>query len=361
MIPMNRDKHLQDLRIKINRTDDQILNLISERALFAKEIGVIKKKYKIQPYSANREKNIHQRLEKLNPGPLSNENVRIIFGEIISACLSLEQPLHIAYLGPEATFSHQAALQQFGHSPRFIPLPTIEGIFKDVENKQCDFGVVPIENSTEGSIYRTLDMFSETPLKICAEISLAISLYLLSSRDRIENIKKIYSHPQALAQCSRWLARYLPDIPVKEASSTAQAAKKAKEDPSVGAVAGKLAAKIYDLKILKTKIEDYSKNFTRFWVISHQNTEKSGHDKTSIMFSINDKSGALHKIIYPFAHYGINMSKIESRPLKDRPWEYFFFVDIEGHVTDPKIKKALKEIEKMTKFLKVLGSYPRST
>jgi len=361
MIPMTFDKHLQDLRKKINQTDEQILNLVSARAHFVKEIGMFKKKYKIEPYSANREKIIHQRLEKFNQGPLSNENLRIIFGEIISACLSLEKSLKIAYLGPEATFSHQAALQQFGHSPQFIPLPTIEGIFREVEKKQCDYGVVPIENSTEGSIYRTLDMFIETPLKICAEISLEVSLYLLSSRDRIENIKKIYSHPQALAQCSRWLAHYLPDIPVKEASSTAQAAKKAKEDPSVGAVASKLAAKIYDLKILKNKIEDYSKNFTRFWVISHQNTEKSGQDKTSIMFSIKHKAGALHKIIYPFAHYGINMTRIESRPLKDSPWEYFFFVDVEGHVADTKLKKALKEIEKMVKFLKVLGSYPRST
>ncbi|WAC06843.1 MAG: prephenate dehydratase [Thermodesulfobacteriota bacterium] len=357
---MDFDKHLKDLRKKINQTDEQILNLISARARFAKEIGMFKKKYKIEPYSANREKIIHQRLEKLNHGPLSNENVRIIFGEIISACLSLEKSLKIAYLGSEATFSHQAALQQFGHSPRFIPLPTIEGVFREVEKKQCDYGVVPIENSTEGSIFRTLDMFIVTPLKICAEISLEVSLYLLSSRNRIEDIKTIYSHPQALAQCSRWLAHHLPDIPVKEASSTAQAAKKAKEDSSVGAVAGKLAAKIYDLKILKNKIEDYPKNFTRFWVISHQSPEKSGQDKTSIMFCIKHKAGSLHKIIYPFAHYGISMTKIESRPLKDSPWEYFFFVDLEGHVTDPKLKKALNEIEKMVNFLKVLGSYPRS-
>jgi chorismate mutase/prephenate dehydratase len=354
------DKHLQDLRKKINQTDEQIINLISGRARFAKEIGMLKKKYKIEPYSADREKIIYQRLEKLNHGPLCNENIRTIFGEIISACLSLEKSLRIAYLGPEATFSHQAALQQFGHSPLFIPLPTIEEIFREVEKKQCDYGVVPIENSTEGSIYQTLDMFIETPLKICAEISLEVSLYLLSLRNRIENIKKIYSHPQALAQCSRWLAQYLPDIPVKEALSTAQAARQAREDPSVGAVASKLAAKIYGLKILKNKIEDYPKNFTRFWVISHQSTEKSGRDKTSIMFSIKHKAGALHKIIYPFAYYGINMTKIESRPLKDSPWEYFFFVDLEGHITETKLKKALKEIEKMVKFLKVLGSYPRS-
>jgi chorismate mutase/prephenate dehydratase len=354
------DKQLNNLRKKINQTDEQILNLISERAHLAKEIGTIKKKYKIAPYAANREKIIHQRLEKLNHGPLGNENLRTIFGEIISACLSLEKTLNIAYLGPEATFSHQAALQQFGRSPHLIPLPTIEGVFKEVEKKYCDYGVVPIENSTGGSIYRTLDMFIDSPLKICSEISLEVSLYLLSSGSQIKNIKKIYSHPQALAQSSYWLSRYLPNIPIKEASSTAQAAKKAKEDPSVGAIASKLAAKMYDLKILQSHIEDNPQNFTRFWVISHHIPEKSGQDKTSIMFSIKNKSGALHKIIYPFAHHGINMMKIESRPLKNSPWEYLFFVDVDGHITDTKLKKALKETEKMVKFLKVLGSYPRS-
>lgn len=322
--------------------------------------GSSKKKHNLEPYAANREKIIYRRLEKLNQGPLSNENLKNIFSEIISACLTLEKQLKIGYLGPEATFSHQAALQQFGRSPRFIPLPTIEGIFREVEKKQCDYGVVPVENSTEGSIYRTLDMLIETPLKICAEISLDISLHLLSSHNRIENIKTIYSHPQPLAQCRRWLAGNLPNIPVKETASTAQAARKAMGNPAVGAVASKLAAKIYDLKIIKANIEDYHQNITRFWVISHQSPEKSGQDKTTIMFSINDKAGSLHKIIYPFAHYGINMKRIESRPLKDRPWEYFFFVDVEGHISDPKLKKALSEIEKMVQFIKVLGSYPRS-
>ena len=358
---MGFDKKLQGLRKKINQIDERILDLISKRARFVKEVGIIKKKYAIEPYASNREKIIYQRLEKRNQGPLTNENIRAIFGEIISASLSLQKPLKIGYLGPEATFSHQASLQQFGHSPQFIPLSNIDGIFEGVEKQRCDYGVVPIENSTEGVIYRTLDMFIETPLKICAEISLEISLCLLSLSERMDQLKKIYSHPQALAQCSRWLTHYLPDIPVKEVPSTAQAAKKAQKDPTAGAVASKIAAKIYNLKILKTKIEDYSKNFTRFWVISHQSPEKSGQDKTSIMFSIKHKAGALYKIIYPFAHYGINMTKIESRPLKDLPWEYFFFVDIEGHITDIKVKKSLNEIEKMVKFLKVLGSYPRST
>jgi len=357
---MNKEKQLEELREKINQIDSQLLKLISERAGLVKEIGEIKKKYQIQPYLANRERIIYQRLEKLNPGPLSNEKLKVIFGEIISACLSLEKPLKIAYLGPEATFSHQAALQQFGHSPQFIPVTSIEGIFEEVEKKNCDYGVVPIENSTEGSIYQTLDRFIATPLKICGEISLEVSLYLLSSGARMEELKTIYSHPQALAQCSRWLARYLPNVVIRETSSTAQAAKKAKEDSTAGAIASKIAAKIYDLKIIKAKIEDQAKNFTRFWVISHQSPERSGQDKTSIMFSIKNKAGSLYKVLYPFAHFGVNMTKIESRPLKEQPWEYFFFADIEGHISDDKVKKSLQKIKRMVNFFKVLGSYPRS-
>ncbi|MBW1678774.1 MAG: prephenate dehydratase [Deltaproteobacteria bacterium] len=357
---MSFDKQLQDLRQKIDRIDDQILDLISQRANLAKKIGIGKQENKVAPYAANREKIIYQRLEKLNKGPLSNEEIRTLFKEIISACLSLEKPLRIAYLGPEATFTHQAALNQFGHSPQFIQIPTIDGIFGEVEKKRCDYGVVPIENSTEGSIYRTLDMFFETPLKICAEISLEVSLYLLSSIEKIEDIQKIYSHPQALAQCSRWLANNLPDIPVHAVSSTAMAAKKAVKEPNVGAIASKVSASIYNLNILKEKIEDYSKNFTRFWVVGHQSPEKSGHDKTSIMFSIKDAVGALYKVIYPFSKYDINMTRIESRPFKERPWEYIFFADVEGHTSNSNLKKSLEEIEKMVNFLKVLGSYPRS-
>ncbi|MFH0811658.1 MAG: prephenate dehydratase [Pseudomonadota bacterium] len=354
------ENEIQDLRDKINQIDEEILQLISQRARLVKEIWKLKEEHQIEPYAADREKIIHQRLEELNQGPLSNEDIKTIFKEIISACLALEKPLRIAYLGPEATFTHQAALNQFGHAPEFIQIPTIEGIFEEVEKKRCDYGVVPIENSTEGSVYRTLDMFVETPLKICAEISFEISLYLLSASDRIEDIKEIYSHPQALAQCSRWLANNLPDIPVHAASSTAMAAKKAANKPFVGAIASKLSASLYNLKILKEKIEDYTNNITRFWVIGHRSPEKSGTDKTSIMFSIKDVSGALYKALYPFSQYEINMTKIESRPSKERPWEYIFFADLEGHITDSELKKPLEEMELMVNFLKILGSYPRS-
>jgi len=351
---------LNEFRERINQIDENIIDLVSKRANLAQEIWDIKKKERIEPYAANREKLIYQRLEKLNKGPLLNQDIQTIFREIISACLSLEKSMKVAYLGPEATFTHQAALSQFGQAPQYIQIPTIDGIFGEVEKKRCDYGVVPIENSTEGSVYRTLDMFIESPLKICGEISLEISLYLLSSAEKMEDIKKIYSHPQALAQCNLWLTNNLPDTPIHPVSSTAMAAKKAASEPEAGAIASKVSAPIYKLKILKEKIEDYPNNFTRFWVIGHKSPEKSGQDKTSIMFSIKHEAGTLHEIIRPFSNYGINMTKIESRPFKKHPWEYFFFVDVEGHIADPNLESALKEIKEMVNFLKVLGSYPRS-
>ncbi|MBN2468668.1 MAG: prephenate dehydratase [Deltaproteobacteria bacterium] len=357
---MPTDDQIKEIRDRINRIDEQLLDLISQRARFAAEIGTIKKKHRLQPYAANREKIILTRLEELNSGPLSNEDIHTVFREIIAACLSLEKPLRIAYLGPEATFTHQAALSQFGQSPQFIQIPTIDGIFGEVEKKRCDYGVVPIENSSEGSVYRTLDMFIETPLQICAEIALEISLFLLSAADKIEDIKEIHSHPQALAQCSRWLANNLPDVPIHAASSTAIAAQKASQNPAAAAIASKVAARIYNLNILKEKIEDYPHNFTRFWVIGHKSPDRSGFDKTSFMFSIKDEAGALYEVLRPFSKHSINMTKIESRPAKGKPWEYFFFADVEGHFSDPNLREALQDMQGMVNFIKVIGSYPRS-
>lgn len=357
---MSLEAQLKEYREFINRIDEQILELLSRRGELVKEVWTIKEKHNMEPYVAGREKIIHQRLEALNKGPLSNESIRTIFQEIMSACLSLERPLKIAYLGPEATFTHQAALNHFGQSPQFVEIPTIEGIFSEVEKKHCDYGVVPVENSNEGSVDRTLDMFVETPLRICAEIALVISLYLMSNADRIEDIKIIYSHPQALAQCSRWLANNLPEVPVQSALSTAVAARKAADESGAAAIASKVTASLYKLNIIKEKIEDYVHNYTRFWVIGHRGSDRTGFDKTSIMFAIKHESGALYNAIQPLSQHGINMSKIESRPLKDHPWEYIFFADMAGHAEDPEIQNALKEIRERTNFLKILGSYPRS-
>ena len=356
---MTLKAQLEAYRNKINTIDDRILELLSERGEVAKEVWTLKEKHDLEPYVANREKIIHSRLESLNKGPLTNESVRTIFQEIISACLSLERPLKIAYLGPEATFTHQAAIHHFGQSPEFIEIPTIERIFEDVEKKRCDYGVVPVENSNEGSVNRTLDMFIETPLQICAEVSLVVSLYLLGGTDKLEDIENVYSHPQALAQCSRWLANNLPDVPIHPVSSTADASKRAASEPHAAAIASKVTASIYDLAIIREKIEDYAHNVTRFWVIGHLSPDKSGQDMTSIIFALKHQAGALYEAIYPFSEHNINMTKIESRPLKNHPWEYIFFADMEGHVVDKNIQAALKEIETKTSFLKILGSYPR--
>jgi len=352
---------LEILRQEINDIDKEMIDLISQRAELVQKIGSLKEQNKTEAYAANREKIILERLETLNRGPLTNDNLKAIFREIISACLSLEKPLRVAYLGPEATFTHQAALSQFGQAPQYIQIPTIDGIFGEVEQRRCDYGVVPIENSTEGSIFKTLDMFIETPLQICAEIALGVSLYLLSSTNKIEEIRQIYSHPQALAQCSRWLSNNLPDVPVHAVSSTALAAKKAASEPLTGAIASKVSASLYNLEILKERIEDYPENYTRFWVIGHKSPAKSGSDKTSIMFSTKDEVGALYKVLCPFSEHGINMTRIESRPFKKRPWEYFFFVDVEGHMSDRNLKSAFRKVEELVSFVKILGSYPRST
>jgi chorismate mutase / prephenate dehydratase len=358
---MRSPKTLQTLRGKIDHIDHQLLALITERAKVALEVGRFKQERHLEPYAADREKLVQKRLQKLNRGPLSTTNIHTIFREIMSACLALEKPLRVSYLGPEATFSHQAALRQFGHAAEFVQIPTIEGIFREVESRQSDFGVVPIENSTEGSVYRTLDLFMETPLKIVAEIALEVSLYLMSTASSVQKIRKIYSHPHALAECSRWLANNLPDVPVEALSSTAVAAKKAAEDPHAAAIASKIAASIYRLHILKEKIEDHPNNHTRFWVIGHQSPQKSGHDKTSIMFSVKDEVGALYKALYPFYRNDVNITKIESRPVKERPWEYVFFVDLEGHTTTRALKKSLNEMDDMGLTLKILGTYPQST
>lgn len=357
----NTHRKLQALRAKIDRLDQQLISLLSERAKVAMEVGKFKRLHHLELYAADREKLVHHRVTKLNRGPLTTDNINAIFQEIMSACVALEKPLRIAYLGPEATFSHQAAVRQFGHAAEFIQIPTIEGIFREVERGQCDFGVVPIENSTEGSVYRTLDLFMETPLKIVAEIALEVSLYLMSSTSSVQKIRKIYSHPHALAECSQWLSQNLPDVPVEALSSTALAAKKAAEEPLAAAVASRIAASIYHLHILKEKIEDHAHNFTRFWVIGHQSPHKTGHDKTSVMFSVKDEVGALYKALYPFYRNDVNITKIESRPVKDRPWEYVFFVDLEGHMSNRALKKSLAEMQDMGLALKILGTYPQST
>ena len=357
---MSERSELDISRDKIDQIDTGILKLLNKRAELAIKIAKTKAENDMDFYAPERELKIYERLTKINKGPFTNEAIKTVFREIISASLSLEQPIKIAYLGPKATFTHIASIHHFGLSADFVQKRNIPEIFDEVERDRVNFGVVPIENSTEGVVSNTLDMFVDYNLKICAEILLEISHHLLSKTGNMENIEKVYSHPHAIAQCRNWLENNLPNIPILDVASTALAAQNASDDPSVAAIASEFAATLYDLSIVRRKIEDNINNFTRFLVIGKKEPEKSGDDKTSIMFSVKDEVGALHLMLEPFARNSINLTKIESRPLKKKAWEYIFFLDMEGHISDENVKNALDELNKNSLFLKILGSYPRS-
>lgn len=353
-------KEIVKHRKRIDEIDKEILKLISERGKEAKTIGRIKKKKGAAIHVPSREQLIYDRLTKLNKGPYKAEAIYSIFREIISATRALEAPTRISYLGPEATFTHMAAVRQFGSSAKQIPETGIESIFAEVENGHSDYGVVPIENSTEGVVSHTLDMFVDSNLNVCAEIVLKIYHHLLSRETSLGKIKKVYSHPHALAQCRQWLMAHLPNVTLKEVESTAQAARKAASEPKSAAIASELASNQYGITILKKQIQDQIQNYTRFLVIGNESPHKTGNDKTSILFISKDEVGVLHKILDPLAKARINLSKIESRPLKKRVWEYMFFVDLDGHISDKKISRALERVKKKCSLFKILGSYPKS-
>ncbi len=353
--------NINTLRKEIDKIDLKILDLLNKRANIAIKIGAEKSKAKQDNFHIpDREIEIYKRLSKLNKGPLPNSSLQAVYREILSATLSLEKPLTIAYLGPEGTFTHIAGLKQFGSSANYIPSKNIERVFIDVEKGRADYGVVPIENSIEGIVNHTLDMFIVSPLNIRAEILLEISHNLLSLEEEITKIRKVYSHPHALAQCKSWLENNLADISLHEVSSTARAAELASQNPSTGAIASESAALLYGLKVVARDISDSTNNFTRFIVIGREFAKRSGKDKTSILFSIKDKPGALFYILEPFAKKKINLTKIESRPIKKKAWEYIFFVDMQGHISDKKVNSGLDELKQKCTYLKVLGSYPVS-
>jgi chorismate mutase/prephenate dehydratase len=349
---------LKDLRKKIDDIDQNILELLNKRAEIAVEIGKTKQSNHLRIHSPAREREVLTRLRENNPGPFPNEAVRLIYEEILSASLALQQPLQAAYLGPSATFTHLAASRQFGSSTEYLPESTIREVFESVTRGKAQYGVVPIENSTEGVVNYTLDMFIDSDLKIAFEIMLPITHNLLSKSGKKSEIKKIYSHPQARAQCRNWLDRNFPGIPIVEELSTAAAAKRVSRDATSAAVASELAASVYKLKFIEKGIEDNKTNYTRFLVIARESPGKTGNDKTSIMCSVKDKPGALYLLLRPFARHRINLTKIESRPSRRKAWEYIFFVDMEGHLEDKGVKKAIKDLKKECLFLKVLGSYP---
>ncbi|HLO25926.1 MAG TPA: prephenate dehydratase [Geobacteraceae bacterium] len=357
---MRKKLTLSELRHDIDAIDDRLMELLNQRAALVVEVGRLKAGEKRDFHVPSREREIYERLISHNPGPFPNEALKSVFREIISASLALEAPMKVAFFGPKATFTHLAALQQFGLSAELVPQKSIPAVFEEVEKGRAQYGVVPVENSTEGMVSHTLDMFMESELKINAEVMLEIHHYLLSRTGRMEDIKKVYSHLQPIAQCREWLAENLPNVPVVDVASTAVAAQIVSEDYAAAAIASELAATMYDLKIVRERIEDQVSNFTRFLVVGKKLAEQSSDDKTSLMFSVKDEVGILYRMLEPFAKRGLNLSKIESRPLKKKAWEYIFFLDLAGHISDPEVAEAVQELKGCCQFVKILGSYPRA-
>jgi chorismate mutase/prephenate dehydratase len=347
------------LRAHIDRIDEKLLALLNQRAQLAVRIGERKRRARAGMYTPDREKRIFQRLAALNKGPLGEERIRPIFREIIGACLSLEQPLRIACLGPLGTFSHQAAREQFGAGAALILVDAFSAVFDEVEHQHADYGIVPVENSTEGMVAATLDRFVSSPLTIKAEVQLRIEQCLLSRAGRADGIRRIVSHPQSFGQCRQWLTQHFPAVPQEPVASNAQAAEIASRDARTAAVAGRIAAERYGLKVVAANIQDVANNYTRFLVLGRDGIGRpSGDDKTSLLLSTPHEAGALHRVLKPFADNDVSLGSIESRPLKGRPWEYVFFLDLIGHVHEPRVARALTALQKRCRFYKVLGSYP---
>jgi len=346
-------------RQAIDKLDAQLVKLLNERTRHVLAIGDIKLKAGEEIYAPHRERAVLDRVAKLNPGPITDEQLRAIYREIMSSALALEKTMTIAYLGPEATFTHQAAIKRFGSSLKYSTQKTIADVFTEVSKKSADYGVVPVENSTEGVVTHTLDMFVDSDLKIVSQIVLPIQ-YCLAAKSKVAKakIQKIYVHPQALGQCRSWIQKNLPHVEILEASSNARSAELAAGDKTATAVTGFLAAEKYGLEILEHDIQDNAANATRFLVLGRQCSPPTGNDRTSLMVSVADKAGALHEAITAFRRYQINMTKIESRPSKRKAWEYFFFIDCEGHAQDGKVARAIKLLSAHCNFVKVLGSYP---
>ncbi len=354
---MNIPKHRQ----AIDKLDASIVRLLNERTKHVLAIGAMKLKAGEEIYAPHRERAVLQRICQLNQGPVTDEQLRAIYREIMSSALALEKTMIIAYFGPEATFTHQAAIRKFGASLRYSPQKTIADVFTEVSKNRADYGVVPVENSTEGVVTHTLDMFVDSDLKIVAQIVLPIQQCLMvrpgGTRARI---KKLFVHPQSLAQCRGWIQNHLPRVELIETSSNARSAELAAKDKNAAAIGGILAAEKYGLDVLEQDIQDNAANATRFLVLGRQCSPPTGQDRTSLLVSVADKAGALHEAIAAFRRYKINMTKIESRPSKRKAWEYFFFIDCDGHAQDRKVANAIRLLGEHCNFIKVLGSYPNA-
>lgn len=353
---MNIPEH----RKAIDSLDEQLVRLLSERTRHVLAIGEIKRKGGEEIYAPHRERAVLDRVARLNNGPMTAEQLRAIYREIMSSALALEKTLSIAYLGPEATFTHQAASRRFGSSLHYVAQKTIADVFTEVQKGRADYGVVPVENSTEGVVTHTLDMFVDSDLKIVSQIILPIQYCLAGIGNGVKHFKRLHIHPQALGQCRRWVQQNLPGAEILEASSNARSAELASMDREAAAVTGFLAAEKYGLQILEQDIQDNAANATRFLVLGRQCSPPTDHDRTSLMISVTDKVGALHEALASFRRAKINLTKIESRPSKRKAWEYFFFIDCDGHAQDKKVARAIQNLGEHCNFVKILGSYPNA-
>lgn len=351
---------LSEVRERIDGIDRHIQTLIAERARWAQQVGKAKGPLRaaVDYYRPERESQVLRQVLDRNDGPLSDEVLLRLFREIMSACLAQQEPLKVGFLGPEGTFSQQALHKHFGHSAKGLPLASIEEVFQEVEAGHADFGVVPVENSGQGTIQSTLDMFLTSPLKICGEVELAVHQHLMSRTGRLEDIERVYSHPMSLAQCKAWLRQHLPKAEKVPVSSNAEAARRARTADDAAAIAGESAGQVYGLKVVAGPIEDRPDNTTRFLVLGRELFSPSGHDRTSLLVYVRDQPGALYNVLSPFAKHGVSMNRIESRPSHTGRWQYAFFIDVSGHVHDAKVSSALSELGDYAADVKVLGSYP---
>jgi len=363
---MTDSESLSDLRKKIDAIDLEILGLISARARCAQRVAEIKNGAVAEGesvpsfYRPEREAEVLRHIQQANPGPLNDEEMARLFREIMSACLALEARQTVAYFGPEGTFTQSAALKHFGHSIHTQALAAINEVFREVESGGCEFGVVPIENSTEGVVNHTLDSFLQSSLNICGEVELRIHQHLLGKSEDLSAIKRVFSHPQSLAQCREWLDTHLPQVEKVNTDSNAEAARRIVEEEGAAAIAGEGAADIYGLSVLSRNIEDNPDNTTRFLIIGHQFVPRSGDDKTSLLVSTHNRPGSLYRLLTPFANNDVSLTRIESRPSRCVNWEYVFFLDLIGHIEDRHIQDALEALREDAEMVRVLGSYPRA-
>lgn len=356
---------LAKIRERIDDVDERIQSLINERARLAQQVGVTKGDLAsaVDYYRPEREAEVLRKIQARNEGPLRDEEMLRLFREIMSACLAQQEPLKVGFLGPEGTFTQTAVYKHFGHSVRALPFHTIDEIFHEVESGVADFGVVPIENSTEGSVNNTLDMFLTSPLKIAGEIELKIEQHLLGSQTGLDKIERICAHEQSLAQCRGWLREYLPHVELIGMSSNAAGARRARDEAGTAAIGPAVAADVYDLQVLVSNIEDRADNATRFLVVGRELLAPSGSDKTTILVSTSDTAGGagvLHQLLQPLADHGVSMTRIESRPSRRRNWDYVFFIDLDGHAEESPAREALAELQERSSLFRVLGAYPRA-